>query len=86
MIATMTSKGQATFPKAVRQSLSLHSGDKLDFVLRDDGVMEVIPLKQPVLKLKGILPKPAKAVTIKQMNKAIEKGARGSFPENDSLR
>lgn len=74
MIATMTSKGQVTFPKPVRDRLDLHAGDRLDFVLRDDGLLEVIPLKQPAAKLRGLLPKPAKPVTIEQMNAAIARG------------
>lgn len=73
MIATLTSKGQLTLPKAVRTELDLHSGDKLDFIIRDGGILELVPIKQPPSKLKGILPKPNKSVSIKQMNEAIEK-------------
>jgi len=73
----MTSKGQVTLPKPVREQFSLHSGDKLDFIVRDDGVLEVIPIKQPASKLKGILPRPSKAATLEEMNKAIAKGASG---------
>lgn len=77
MISTLTSKGQVTVPKPVRERLELHSGDKLDFVMRDDGILEVVPLKQPASRLKGILPKPATTVTIGQMNDAIAEGACG---------
>lgn len=77
MIATLTAKGQVTLPKPVREQLDLHAGDKLDFVLRDDGLLEVVALKQPASKLRGILPKPPKAVTIEEMNAAIERGAGG---------
>ncbi len=71
MIATLTAKGQVTLPKPVREQLDLHSGDKLDFVLRDDGLLEVVPLKQPASKLRGMLPKPPKPVSIAGMNEAI---------------
>ncbi|MHC4885105.1 MAG: AbrB/MazE/SpoVT family DNA-binding domain-containing protein [Planctomycetota bacterium] len=71
MIAALTSKGQVTLPKAMRDQLELRAGDRLDFILRADGILEVIPLKQPVTKLKGILPKPKKAVSIDEMNQAI---------------
>lgn len=77
MIATMTSKGQVTLPKQVRKNMDLHAGDRLDFVLREDGLLEVIPLKQPVTKLRGILPKPDQPVTVEQMNAAILKGSSG---------
>ena len=75
MIATMTSKGQLTVPKDVRIRLDLHAGDKLDFVLRDDGSLDVVPLKQSASRLRGFLVKPAKTVTIEQMNTAIAEGA-----------
>jgi AbrB family looped-hinge helix DNA binding protein len=75
MIATLTSKGQLTLPKPVRDVLSLQAGDRLDFIIRDDGTLEVVPLKQPATKLRGLLPKPNKAVSIEEMNAAIAKGA-----------
>ncbi|MFZ4397083.1 MAG: AbrB/MazE/SpoVT family DNA-binding domain-containing protein [Kiritimatiellia bacterium] len=75
MIATLTSKGQVTLPKSVRDDLALCAGDKLDFVFRNDGLLEVVPLKQPASKLRGILPKPHKTVSIEEMNEAIAKGA-----------
>lgn len=78
MIATLTSKGQLTLPKTVRTQLDLHPGDKLDFVIRENGTVEVVPLKQPATKLRGILPKPTRAVSIDQMNAAIAKGAASS--------
>lgn len=75
MIATLTSKGQLTLPKSVRERCGLRSGDRLDCIARDDGLIEIVPLKQPASKLRGILPKPAKAVTVEEMNEAIAKGA-----------
>lgn len=37
----------------------------------DNGVLQVVPLKQSPRKLKGIVPKPDKAVSIEEMNEAI---------------
>ena len=74
MIATLTSKGQVTLPKALRDELDLCAGDKLNFVLRDGGLFEVVPLKRPASQLRGILPKPKRPVTIDQMNTAIAQG------------
>ena len=34
--ATLTSKGQLTIPKAVRDSLHLHTGDRVAFVVHGD--------------------------------------------------
>lgn len=75
MVATLTSKGQLTLPKAIRDELDLCSGDRLDFVLRDGGVLEVVPLKQPASKLRGILPKSKKRVSVEEMNRAVSEGA-----------
>lgn len=77
MIATMTSEGQVTLPKPVRDQLDLHVGDRLDFIIRDDGLLEVVPLKQPAAKLRGILPKPHKTITVEEMNEAIARGISG---------
>jgi AbrB family looped-hinge helix DNA binding protein len=35
MSATLSSKGQITVPKAVRDALGLKSGDAIDFVIKD---------------------------------------------------
>lgn len=77
MIATLSSKGQVTLPKPFRDRLDLHAGDKLDFIVKENGTLEVIPLKQPASKLRGMLPKPAKPVSIEEMNAAIAQGASG---------
>ena len=37
--ATLTSKGQITLPKAIRQTLGVNSGDELSFELRDGQVI-----------------------------------------------
>lgn len=39
--ATITSKGQITLPKAVRQLLGVDAGDKVVFELREDGQVVV---------------------------------------------
>lgn len=75
MIATLTSKGQLTLPKQVRDRLGLSSGDRLECIATAAGVIELVPLKQSAAKLRGILKKPTKVVTIEDMNAAIAKGA-----------
>lgn len=75
MIATLTAKGQLTLPKSIRLHLKLNAGDKIDFVLLDNGVIQAVPLKQSPQKLKGIVKCPNKTVTIEEMNEAIARGA-----------
>ena len=40
-VAKLTSKGQITIPKDVRDDLGLHSGDALTFTRRENGVYAV---------------------------------------------
>ncbi len=81
MIATMTSKGQVTFPKSIRDLLKLETGDKFDFRLQDDGKLLVVPITASVTQLKGMLPAPKKAVSLEEMEVAIAKGAMQSIGE-----
>ena len=69
-IATMTSKGQVTIPKNVREALRLKQGDRLEFVLLDDGTIRVRPLTVDIRDLFGIL-KTDRHVTVEEMNEVI---------------
>ena len=77
-MATVTSKGQITIPKNIRVLLGLQSGDKISFIVDDQGVVSVIPVTKRVTSIKGIVSKPKKPVSIEEMNATVrEKGARG---------
>lgn len=75
--ATVTSKGQITIPVGVRHQLGLAAGDRVEFVLNEEtGRYEVFPATGSVTALKGIIRKPARPVTIEEMDAAIaEQGA-----------
>ena len=47
--ATITSKGQVTIPKAIRDRLGLHEGTTVEFVVETDGTINVRP-KQPAME------------------------------------
>lgn len=53
--ATLTSKGQTTIPKAIRESLGLKAGDRMTFTLMPDGVVVVRAKNKRVSDLAGIL-------------------------------
>lgn len=73
--STMTSKGQITVPKAIRDLLQLETGDRVTFRLRDDGVVEMLPETGDLNSLFGILkPRKGKSVTIEGMERAIRSG------------
>ena len=75
--ATLTSKGQTTIPKAVREHLRLRPGDRMEFILEENGRVVLVPAVVDVRELEGILPPPTKPVTIEKMKKVIRKrGAR----------
>ena len=67
--SAITSKGQATIPKAVRDHLGLKPGDRVKFFIHPDGTVVLLP-KLPVTALRGIMKTPRHA-TIEQMNEAI---------------
>jgi AbrB family looped-hinge helix DNA binding protein len=68
--ATMTSKGQMTLPKSIRDRLGLQPGDRVEFIETRQGFL-VLPLKRGLSGIKGILPKPRKPVSIDDMNRVI---------------
>jgi antitoxin PrlF len=69
--ATVTSKGQITLPKIVRERLGVGAGDKVEFVETEPGTFRVIAATRDVRALKGLIPKPAKPVTVEDMNRVI---------------
>lgn len=71
--STLTSKGQTTIPKDVRKRLNLHPGDRLEFVIDEDGRVLVLPASIDVTELAGMLKSPARPVSVEDMNRAIRK-------------
>ena len=74
-VAKLTSKGQLVIPQVIRQHLHLQQGDSVDFIIQDDGEVVVRPATRDVRDLKNILPKPKKAVSLAEMDRAVREGA-----------
>ena len=53
--STLTSKGQTTVPKAIRESLRLKSGDRITFTLMPDGTVLMRVKNKSVMSLAGSL-------------------------------
>ena len=68
--ATLTSKGQMTIPKEIRDELDLKPGDRVELNVLPDGRVLMTPTV-PLASLAGILPKPKRAYTVEDMNTAI---------------
>ena len=69
----VTSKGQITIPKVVREQLNLETGDRVYFDVRDDGSVLMIARNRPIENLFGRLKHKVKLkrpLPIEEMNPA----------------
>ncbi len=72
MLARLTSKGQLTLPKQIRDELQLDAGTQIDFTIQPDGTFSARPLKRSASSIIGLLYKPGRpATSIAQMDEAI---------------
>jgi antitoxin PrlF len=71
----VTSKGQITIPKAVRDALGLEAGDRVEFVETAKGVFEMVAASRDVRELKGMIDRPRKPVSVEDMRKAVARRA-----------
>ena len=78
--ATVTTKGQVTIPKTVRDHLKLETGARLDFVIEDDGTVVLRPVTRHVRELAGLLRRPGRRpVSVEAMNQGIRAHLRARF-------
>lgn len=73
--STLTSKGQITVPKVVREALAVHPGDTLAFLIHDDGTVTVEAETVDLLELRGAVKPRKSGVTVEAMNDAIRRSA-----------
>lgn len=74
MESAITSKGQATIPKAIREHLRLKPGDRVKFFVHPDGSVVLLP-KLPASALRGIVKPRRRPVTVAEMRDAAAAGA-----------
>ena len=75
--ATITSKGQMTIPKAVREALKLRPGDQVELIIQEDGGVIMRPANLELEDLEGFLYRPGqRTVSVEEMNEAIRKYPR----------
>ena len=68
--ATLTSKGQTTIPKEIRDGLGMKPGDRITFTLMPDGTVIMRVKRTSVMKLAGVLHKKGrKPVAIEQLSR-----------------
>ncbi|MBN8508375.1 MAG: AbrB/MazE/SpoVT family DNA-binding domain-containing protein [Burkholderiales bacterium] len=78
--ATLTSKGQITIPADVRRALNVQTGDRVEFVQVQPGRFELVAATRSVRELKGMFGKPARTLSVEDMNRVIaEQGAKAGL-------
>ena len=79
-LATLTTKGQVTIPKEVRDSLKLHTGDKLEIIVTENQEAIIRPVSKKVDDIFRKLHKPGqKAVPLAEIDNAISKRMKDKF-------
>ena len=72
-LSTLTSKGQITIPKSLRESMSIDAGDKVEFIINEQNEVVIKPITKKAIDVFGQLSKykKDKPVSIEEMNEAI---------------
>ena len=74
-MATLTSKGQITVPKRVREVLAVQPGDKLAFRIHNDGSVTVEAENVDLGKLRGAIKSKVHGVSVEDMKEAVRSSA-----------
>ncbi len=87
MFATLTSKGQLTLPKEIRDRLSLDAGAILDFQIQADNTITARQVLPDARRIRGLLKSPhAAPLTVKQMDEAVSKHLRDKHASTPASR
>jgi antitoxin PrlF len=79
MESLLTSKGQATIPKAIREHLGLKTGDRVKFFINPNGSVAILPTI-PVSQLRGMFAhRIRRVVSLEEMEKGIAAGATARY-------
>jgi antitoxin PrlF len=71
--ATMTSKGQITLPKEIRERLGVRTGGKLCFAVEDGNRVVVSARPSSIQDAFGMLGKPPRSATLEEMDEGIRR-------------
>ncbi len=82
ILSTITSKGQVTIPKEVRQHLGLATNDRIAFVIEDDGTVRLsVPRFPTIASLAGIAGSLKHPLSYQEMRRiAREDYLAGDYP------
>ncbi|MHB1194405.1 MAG: AbrB/MazE/SpoVT family DNA-binding domain-containing protein [Longimicrobiales bacterium] len=75
--STLSTKGQLVVPKEVRDFLQVGPGDRIDFVVHDDGQVTIRPAVLDIQELRGLLHARGRpCVSVEDMKRAVKDRAR----------
>lgn len=69
--STITSKGQTTIPRDIREKLNLITGDTIEYYVNNTNSITLIHSNLDIANLYGFMKKPNKTISIEDMNKII---------------
>ena len=79
-LATLTTKGQVTIPKKIRESLKLHTGDKIEIIVTENREAIIRPISKKVDDIFCKLHNPdRKTVTLEAIDDAIRNRMKDKF-------
>lgn len=87
MQTTITTKGQATIPKGVRDHLNLKPGDKVEFVLSENGEVVLKGRGHSLLDLFGMLRGKGankNLLTVEQMHEEVSESVTKKFKKSST--
>ncbi len=73
--SSLTTKGQITLPKQIRDRLGIKTGDRVAFREREDGTIVVEAETTNLLDLRGAVKTRVRGITIEDMKEAVRKRA-----------
>jgi AbrB family looped-hinge helix DNA binding protein len=79
-LATVTTKGQVTIPKNIREVLKLHAGDKIEITVTAEREAVIRPVSKKVDDVFCKLHKPGReAVPLEAINEAVKNRMKDRF-------
>lgn len=69
--STLTSKGQLTLPKTIREQLGLRAGDRVEFRVTGNGQVVVEAATVDLRELRGALKTPGLRASVEEMEEAV---------------
>ena len=79
-LAKLTTKGQVTIPKEIRDSLKLHTGDKIEILVTGEREAIIRPVSKKVDDIFCKLHKPGqKTVSLEEINNAIRNRMKDKY-------